>query len=113
MTVTEGNQLTIQGERTAPEIQGAVWVRQERPFGQFTRVVELPALVDADKVEATYEHGVLRADPAQERGGQAPQDRGQGRRVIPDQPGYSRNRASTRRPHPFKENGNAMSERRR
>jgi len=58
--VTEGNQLTIQGERKAPEINGASWVRQERPFGQFTRVVGLPALVDADKVEATYEHGVLR-----------------------------------------------------
>src|SRR3712207_2959814 len=50
VTVTEGNQLTIQGERAAPEVQGAVWVRQERPFGKFTRQVTLPALVDADKV---------------------------------------------------------------
>ena len=58
--VTEGNQLTIQGERKAPEVKGAAWVRQERPFGQFTRVIGLPALVDADKVEATYESGVLR-----------------------------------------------------
>jgi len=58
--VTEGNQLTIQGERKAPEFKGAAWVRQERPFGQFTRVIGLPALVDADKVEATYEFGVLR-----------------------------------------------------
>lgn len=58
--VTEGNQLTIQGERTAPEIPGATWVRQERPFGQFTRVIGLPALVDADNVGAHYENGVLR-----------------------------------------------------
>ena len=58
--VSEGNQLTIQGERKAPEVKGAAWVRQERPFGQFTRVIGLPALVDADKVEATYEFGVLR-----------------------------------------------------
>src|SRR6059058_1935631 len=58
--VTEGNQLTIQGERTAPDVQGATWVRQERPFGPFVRVVALPALVDADKVEANYDNGVLR-----------------------------------------------------
>ncbi len=60
VTVTEGNQLTVQGERTPPEIPGAVWVRQERPFGKFTRVVTLPALVDADRVEARYTDGVLR-----------------------------------------------------
>jgi len=60
VTVNEGNQLTIQGERTAPEFPGAVWLRQERPFGKFTRVVGLPALVDADKVEAKYTDGVLR-----------------------------------------------------
>ena len=58
--VTEGNQLTIQGERKAPELKGSAWVRQERPFGRFTRVIGLPSLVDADKVEATYESGVLR-----------------------------------------------------
>ncbi|MFO0797829.1 MAG: Hsp20/alpha crystallin family protein [Gemmataceae bacterium] len=60
VTVTEGNQLTVQGERAAPEIQGAVWVRQERPAGRFTRAVTLPALVDADKVEAVYTDGVLK-----------------------------------------------------
>jgi HSP20 family protein len=58
--VTEGNQLTIQGERKAPDIKGASWVRQERPFGQFTRVIALPALVDPERVEAKYEAGVLR-----------------------------------------------------
>jgi HSP20 family protein len=60
ITVTEGTQLTVQGERTPPETSGAAWVRQERPFGKFARVVGLPALVDADKVEAKYENGVLR-----------------------------------------------------
>ena len=60
VTVTEGNQLTVQGERAAPEIAGAVWVRQERPFGKFVRAITLPALVDADRVEAKYESGVLR-----------------------------------------------------
>jgi HSP20 family protein len=60
VTVTEGNQLTVRGERAAPSIAGGVWLRQERPFGKFVRVFELPALVDADKVEAKYESGVLR-----------------------------------------------------
>ena len=39
ITVTEGTQLTVQGERTPPEVAGAAWVRQERPFGKFTRAV--------------------------------------------------------------------------
>jgi HSP20 family protein len=60
VTVTEGNRLTIRGERTAPEIAGATWVRQERPGGEYLREIDLPALVDADKVEAKYEQGVLK-----------------------------------------------------
>ncbi|MFL5330527.1 MAG: Hsp20/alpha crystallin family protein [Gemmataceae bacterium] len=60
VSVTEGNQLTVQGERTAEEIAGAVWHRQECFSGTFTRVVTLPTLVDADKVEATYDAGVLK-----------------------------------------------------
>jgi HSP20 family protein len=60
VTVTEGTTLTVKGERAAPQVQGASWLRQERPVGTFTRTFTLPTLVDADKVEATYEHGVLR-----------------------------------------------------
>jgi len=60
ISIAEGNQLTIQAERPAPEIAGAVWVRQERPVGKFSRTVTLPVLVDADKVEARYELGVLK-----------------------------------------------------
>ena len=60
ISVAEGNQLTLKGERKAVAVPGAVWVRQERPTGQFTRAVVLPVLVDADRVEAKYEHGVLK-----------------------------------------------------
>lgn len=60
VTVTEGDQLTIQGERTVTVPKGAVWHRQERGFGQFMRQVALPSLVDSDKVQASYELGVLR-----------------------------------------------------
>ena len=60
VSVTEGNQLTIQGERSPVEIKGATWVRQECPTGAFIRVIGLPSLVDPDKVEASYEQGVLK-----------------------------------------------------
>ena len=57
--VAEGNQLTIQGERRQRELDKGVWYGQERGFGQFSRTIVLPVNVDADKVEARFEHGVL------------------------------------------------------
>jgi HSP20 family protein len=57
--VTEENQLTIQGERRKLELDQGVWYGQERGFGQFSRTIMLPVKVDADKVEARFEHGVL------------------------------------------------------
>src|SRR5437660_443221 len=59
ISVVEGNRLTIQGERPVVEVPNAVWHRQERGYGTFTRELTLPTLVDADKVEARYESGVL------------------------------------------------------
>jgi HSP20 family protein len=60
VTVTEGNKLTIAGERSAPSQENSVWVRQERPAGRFSREFELPVVVDADRVTAKYENGVLK-----------------------------------------------------
>jgi HSP20 family protein len=59
ITVSMGNQLTLKGKRepTAPE--KAEWHRQERGFGSFERTIELPVNVDASKVEARLENGVL------------------------------------------------------
>jgi HSP20 family protein len=57
--ITDGNVLTIQGERKAPEAPRAVWHRQERSFGKFARALELPYPVEADKVEAKFANGVL------------------------------------------------------
>lgn len=54
-----GSQLTIKGERRPPEQEGGTWHRQERLYGKFTRVVELPGEVDNDKVRAEFRHGVL------------------------------------------------------
>jgi HSP20 family protein len=57
--VAEGNQLTIQGERRQRVLEKGAWHRLERGFGQFRRTILLPVNVDADKVEARFEHGVL------------------------------------------------------
>jgi len=57
--VSEGNQLTLRGERKPCAQQKGVWHRQERGFGKFGRVITLPAVIDADKVEAHFEQGVL------------------------------------------------------
>ena len=60
VTVKEGNRLSVSGERKATEPANAVWHRQERFVGPFARELTLPAPVDADKVEAKFEHGVLK-----------------------------------------------------
>jgi HSP20 family protein len=60
ISVTEGNRLIVQGERPEVNLPNAVWHRQERGHGTFVRELTLPTLVDADKVEARYDQGVLR-----------------------------------------------------
>lgn len=60
VSVTEGNLLTVQGERPVLELANASWIRQERGAGTFTRTITLPTLVDAAKVTANYEAGVLK-----------------------------------------------------
>lgn len=60
MFVTGGNQLSVKGERKPPEVSEGTWHRRERGFGSFSRVVELPHPVNADKVIAELENGVLR-----------------------------------------------------
>src|SRR5262249_15589989 len=57
--VTGGNQLTLKGQRQPPTVEKGIWHRQERNFGQFSRTVALPFAVDADKVNARFENGIL------------------------------------------------------
>ncbi len=55
-----GGDLTITGERRAPQApQGAVFHRRERPEGRFARTISIDVPVDADKVSASLESGVL------------------------------------------------------
>jgi HSP20 family protein len=52
--------LTLKGERKADaEAKDTAYHRRERAFGAFTRVLQLPDRVDADKAEATYKNGLL------------------------------------------------------
>ena len=58
--VRGGNQLSLKGVRKAPAApKKGLWHRQERGHGAFERVLTLPYPVDADKVDARFEHGVL------------------------------------------------------
>jgi HSP20 family protein len=57
--VTGGNQISIEGERKPDLPEKAVIHRQERGYGNFTRLLTLPAPVDPEKVEARLENGIL------------------------------------------------------
>lgn len=46
-------------KRETKEEKAGNYVRRERYAGEVTRTFEMPGSVDADKVQATYEHGVL------------------------------------------------------
>jgi HSP20 family protein len=54
-----GGDLTIRGQRRASPAEGFTSHRQERGTGEFARVVRLNVDVDAGKVEATLNDGVL------------------------------------------------------
>jgi HSP20 family protein len=53
--------LTISGERKSPEkSESTELLRQEIQYGTFSRTVQLPESIDADKVSAEYANGVLK-----------------------------------------------------
>jgi HSP20 family protein len=55
-----GETLTLTGERHPEALQdGEKYHRRERGHGKFTRTFELPFAVEADKVEAMFEKGIL------------------------------------------------------
>lgn len=58
----EGSTLTLKGSRnseTSNEGEGDKYFQKERWSGKFARSLKLPAQVDADKVEAEFNSGVL------------------------------------------------------
>ena len=55
-----GNVLTVKGERKhKEEVKEGEYTRQETAYGSFERSLALPDGVDADKIKASYEKGVL------------------------------------------------------
>ena len=58
----EGSTITLSGERRSEYGQQREEVslhRRERPVGSFRRAFQLPAAIDADKIEAVHRNGVL------------------------------------------------------
>jgi len=56
-----GDTLTLKGSRRPDEVvNGRKWHRRERGTGNFLRTVRLPYNVDSDRVDASYQKGVLR-----------------------------------------------------
>ena len=50
--------LTLEGARHPNEEQGVNWQRRERAYGSFSRAVQLPFRVDANKVQARFINGI-------------------------------------------------------
>lgn len=56
---TERNMLTIRAERRAEYQQDHSVLMAERPQGSFTRQLQVGDALDTEKVQATYDNGVL------------------------------------------------------
>jgi len=55
-----GDRLTLSGSRDmTPLKEGESYHRQERNFGRFSRTIQLPFNVEATKVDAKYDKGIL------------------------------------------------------
>ena len=53
--------MTISGEKKQEkEDKDENFHRLERSYGSFSRMIELPADVDADTIDATYRKGILK-----------------------------------------------------
>ncbi len=56
----DGDALTLSGTRNVDTLkEGESYHRQERSGGSFSRTIQLPFKVEADKVTAKYERGIL------------------------------------------------------
>ncbi len=58
--VAEDGHLTLRGQvKREEEVEEEGYHRRERMYGQFERLIHLPAEIDEQKVTAKYENGVL------------------------------------------------------
>ena len=57
------NVLTLKTKREPDQVsEGQIWHRRERGYGQFSRSLELPYPIDAEKVQASCSNGMLRIE---------------------------------------------------
>ena len=56
---TNGQTLTISGERGTTGVEGASYHRREREDGKFSRSLTLSSNFDLQNAQASYKHGVL------------------------------------------------------
>ncbi len=54
-----GSELQIRGKRGVSAGKGWAVHRRERPSGEFSRTITFPAEIDADRVQAALQDGVL------------------------------------------------------
>ncbi|MFO0754432.1 MAG: Hsp20/alpha crystallin family protein [Thermodesulfovibrionales bacterium] len=55
-----GKTLTVRGSRSPEELKGGEsYHRRERWHGQFSKTIEIPFTIEADKVEAQFSKGIL------------------------------------------------------
>ena len=55
----DGQLLTIRAERRAPTDENVKWLAHERPYGSYMRQFTLGDGVDAERITANYDNGVL------------------------------------------------------
>jgi HSP20 family protein len=56
-----GDMLTLKGEKKVEsEERGRTWIRSERTWGSFQRVLELPCEVDHKSIKAVFQSGLLK-----------------------------------------------------
>ena len=55
----ENNVLTVTVERTHEDTEGVNWLVRERPSGRHSRQLRLGPTLDASRIEADYNNGVL------------------------------------------------------
>ena len=71
--------LTVSAKRAEEYAEGEKPFIRERVMGSFTRRIRLSDRVDAEKISAAYDGGVLSGSRSAGRAGAAAQDRGQHR----------------------------------
>jgi HSP20 family protein len=55
----DGQLLTIRAQRTTASTEGVKWLSQERPSGTYLRQFSVGEGIDAEKITASYDNGVL------------------------------------------------------